>query len=34
MGYSIYVSEFNEGIPPGIDTAEDVILANKYIKSK
>jgi 3-deoxy-manno-octulosonate cytidylyltransferase (CMP-KDO synthetase) len=32
-GYSIYVSEFNEGIPPGIDTAEDVISANKYIKS-
>lgn len=33
-GYSIYVSEFNEEIPPGIDTEEDVILANKYIKSK
>ena len=33
-GYSIYVSEFNEEIPPGIDTAEDVILADKYIKNK
>ena len=33
-GYSIYVSEFNEEIPPGIDTEEDVIMANKYIKDK
>ena len=33
-GYSIYVSEFNEEIPPGIDTKEDVIMANKYIKDK
>jgi len=33
-GYSIYVSEFNEEIPPGIDTQEDVIMANKYIKDK
>ena len=33
-GYSIYVSEFNEEIPPGIDTEEDVIMANKYINDK
>ena len=33
-GYSIYVSEFNEEIPPGIDTEEDVIMDNKYIKDK
>ena len=32
--YSIYVSEFNEEIPPGIDTPEDVISANKYLGFK
>ena len=30
--YSIYVTDFNEEIPHGIDTNEDVISAIKYLK--
>ena len=30
--YSIYVTNFNEEIPHGIDTYEDVIFAKEYLK--
>ena len=32
--YTIYVSHYDENIPNGIDTEQDVLNANKYLQSK
>ena len=32
--YTIYVSHYNENMPNGIDTEQDVLNANKYLQSK
>jgi len=32
-GYSIFLTEYKNNIPPGIDTEDDLIIANKFLES-